>query len=275
MTIAELQPGEFPRVLSLYRAAGMCFPLISAVIQGKQCGQVFADSPESPRSAVVTDFGFTFFVGVEKDQSFDAGLARLFATADTLRPSYLLWYSPPANWQSRFDALGTDLYRRRDRVRFVFREDRAVYLNEPAQCPAGFELKFLDADLVPRTDELGVNLGSRFWSTDADFIESSLGFCLIKDGKLVSLCYAAAVVDGLAEVDVVTHPDYRSRGLANVVAQQFIRECLHRRIIPTWDCFLHNLGSTKLAERLGFVQANSYPLYSFNIPVEFAYPAIQ
>jgi RimJ/RimL family protein N-acetyltransferase len=267
MTMVELQANEFQCVLPLYRAAGARFPLISVVIQNKQRGQVFADDRESPRSAiVVTNFGFTFFAGEEKKSS-DAELAGLFATGGAFKPSYLLWYSPTANWQRKLDAI-PDLARRRERVRLEFRADSAGWLSETLQSPAGFELKSLSFELIPKTEKFGVKLDSRFWASAADFVENGLGVCLVKDGEVVSLCYAAAVVDGLAEIDVVTDSEHRGLGLGYLVAQQFIRDCLSRGITPTWDCFAGNIGSMKLADKLGFTSARSYPFYSFNVPIE-------
>jgi GNAT superfamily N-acetyltransferase len=269
MTMVKLQPSEFQRVLPLYRTQAATFPLISAVIQGVQRGQVFSDERESPGSAIiVTHFGFAYFVGADGNESFEAGLTSLLATGAALKPSYVLWYSPPVSWQARLDAAGTDLVRKRERVRFEFRDGRPSWPGGPAQSPAGFELKNLSADLIPKTEKFGVKLDSRFWASAADFVENGLGVCLVKDGELVSLCYAAAIVDGLAEVDVATEPELRGRGLANIVARQFIKECLARNIAPTWDCFTYNNESMRLALKLGFTAACTYPFYSFNVPVK-------
>ncbi|HYH84637.1 MAG TPA: GNAT family N-acetyltransferase [Pyrinomonadaceae bacterium] len=272
----ELKSDEFARVLPLYRAAGACFPIISAVIQRRQRGQVFADRRESPASAfVVTNFGFALYLGDEGKVEFDEGLARLLAAGDAFRPSYLLWYAPPALWQAGLDALGSDLVRRRERVRFEFREERAAWLSERVECPDGFELKPLSAELIPKTEKFGVKLDSRFWASAADFVENSLGVCLLKDGEVASLCYAAAVADGLAEVDVVTDAEFRGRGLASVVTRQFIKECLRRGVAPTWDCFEYNAGSMRLAEKTGFVESRRYALYSFNVPINLEGDAVE
>ncbi len=259
--IVELQPDEFQCVLPHYRAEGARFPLISAVIQNRQRGQVFASA------IIVTNFGFTFFTGEEKESS-DVELARLLATSGAFKPSYLLWYSPPMNWQRKLDAI-PDLALRRERVRLEFRADGAGWLSETVQSPDGFELKSLSSELIPKTEKFGVKLDSRFWASATDFVENGLGVCLVKDGEVVSLCYAAAVVDGLAEVDVATAEEFRGRGLANVVTRQFIKECLSRRIAPTWDCFAYNIASTKLALNLGFAPSSNYPFYSFNVPVKW------
>lgn len=266
--IEELKPEEFRRVLPLYEAAGVRLPLISAVVRRKQRGRVFADAREAPGAAfVINDFGFAYLLGAGHEK-FDAGLERLLSTPGALGPTYLLWYSPPAGWRARLDALGPDLVRRRERVRFEFREGLAPWLGEPVECPAGFELRELTPGLVPATEKLGVQLASRFWASAEDFAENGLGVCLTEGDEVVSLCYAAAVADGLAEVDVVTQPEYRGRGLAGVVTRQFIKECLRRGVAPTWDCFDYNAGSLRLAGGLGFAELYRYPFYSFNVPVK-------
>ncbi|HEX6182904.1 MAG TPA: GNAT family N-acetyltransferase [Pyrinomonadaceae bacterium] len=265
--ISELGQEKFHAVLPLYRASGACFPVISAVIQGRQRGQVFADGREAPGAAfVVNDFGFAYLFGEGVDEEFDTELARLLSTEGALKTSYLLWYAPPAGWESRLGALGGERVRRRGRVRFEFREERAGWLGAPVVCPEGFELEPMSAGLIPKTEKFGLKLDSRFWASAADFIENGLGVCLTKDGEVVSLCYAAAVADGLAEVDVVTDAEFRGQGLAGVVTRHFIKECLRRGVAPTWDCFDYNAGSLKLAEGLGFVETRRYDFYSFNVP---------
>jgi GNAT superfamily N-acetyltransferase len=252
----------------LYRAAQKHFPLISAVIQNRQRGQVFCDFREKPRSAlVVTNFGFTLLVGAEQNKLFDAGLAHLFETEEMLKPGYLLWYSPPPRWQKALDTLVPDVVRRRERVRFEFHKESALWLEESTLPPEGFEVKDLCLDLIAKTEKLGVEIDSRFWGSANDFVAHGLGVCIMKDGEMVSLCYAAALVDRLAEVDVVTMPEFRSHGLGNLVTQQFIRECLSRGFAPSWDCFGYNIGSMKLADKLGFKEVRRYPFYSFNVPI--------
>ena len=266
MTLIELRPDEFARALPLYRAAADCFPLVSAVLQGLQRGQVLADRSNDLRSAaVITRFGFTFVMGAG-GQAFDDGLGAALATEHVLKPSYLLWYSPPPAWTLRFDAEPEGV-RRRERARLQFSGERAAWLSHPPSVPRGFDMRPLSADLLAATDELGLDIASRFWSSAADYEGNGFGACVLDGERVAAVCYAAAVVDGLAEVDVATRPDLRGRGLAFVAAQGFVRECLTRSVAPTWDCFVDNAGSMRLAAKLGFVPAQTYPLYSFRTPI--------
>ena len=273
--IAALEPKDYASILPLYQDLESVFPLIGAVIQNQQRGQVFVDQPGSPASAVViTGFGFMSFLGTDQNEDFNSGLASLLADTTRIKPAYLLWYAPPAAWRQRLDALLPEPVRCRERARFEFRAELADFIHHGSRSPHGFELKRINEELLPKSEELGTNISSRFWSSGADFLKHGLGVGLVKDGKIVSMCYAACVDGGLAEIDIVTAPEYRGSGLGTLVARQFIKECLHDGVTPTWDCFTGNLASYKLAERLGFVSVRTYPFYNFNIPLKVDIPAV-
>src|SRR4029079_8377305 len=120
--IIELRPEHFDVALPLYREAGVCFPLISAVLQRKQRGQVFLNEDESPPAfaVTITNFGFMLVVGNYQGKTVDEAIGHLITQPVGLRAKYLLWYDPPITWQNRLDALGTETARRRNRIRFEF-----------------------------------------------------------------------------------------------------------------------------------------------------------
>ena len=272
MTIAELPFDDFPRVLPLYRSLNVCFPLISAVIQKRQRGQVFVNDSDDPQSAlVVNNFGFMSYVGRSDNYTFNEGLTQLLATGHPLKRNYLLWYSPPERWKTALDQRGSGVVRCRKRTRFELETNAVDYSDVESECPSGFQLQTLVPSLFPQTSRFGLNIDSRFWSSCDDFFENGFGVCLMKDQNMVSLCYSAAIVDGLAEIDVVTDPEFRAQGFAVIVTQAFIRECAKRNVIATWDCFVDNVGSMKLAKRVGFREKNTYDFYSFNIPIEISF----
>jgi len=270
--MVELEKGAFGKVLSLYQAGEIFFPLILAVVQEAQRGWVFVDDPDRPESAmVINNFGFMQTFGEERSESFDADVTNFFTAQNEHMPTYLLWYSPPLSWQEKLDDFVPVRVRRRIRVRFKFVERLAGDISE---CPQGYNIQLLNKDLIAKTNGLNLSIGSRFWASMDDFLENGLGVCLVKDGEVLSLCYSACVVDGLAEIDIVTSVEYRGQGLATVVAQHFIRECIQRGLQPTWDCFVSNTASMKLAKKLGFAQTETYPFYSFTIPIVFPEKAV-
>ncbi len=261
----ELDRNDFNKILPLYLKEEIIFPLILAVIQQMQHGWIFADDPSYPSSAlIVTKFGFIQLIG-KKDFGID--VINFFESPKLDMPSYLLWYSPPIYIQKVLDRFVPDQVRRRERARFIF--NNGITENS-TECPSGFDVRILDKDLLRKTERFKLDIGYRFWASPEDFLKNGIGTCVLKDGEIVSLCYSASVVDNLAEVDIVTWEEYRGMGLAILTAQHFISECIQRAITPTWDCFVNNTASMKLANRLGFTQTITYPFYSFNIPADFA-----
>ncbi len=259
--IFELEKNDFSKILPLYFSEEKTFPLILAVIQERQRGRVFVDNPIQPESAMImNDFGFLQLVGTKKFE-YDFIKSLEFPR---LSSSYLLWYSPPLQIQKIFDGFLHEQVRRRERVRFIYKKKTVEYLVE---CPAGFNTRRLDNELIKKTLDFKLDIGSRFWSSIDDFLGHGLGFCVMKGDEIASLCYSACVVDDLAEIDIVTREEYRGMGLAFVAAQSFMTECVRHDIAPTWDCFLNNIASMKLAAKLGFDEKWKYLFYSLNVPI--------
>lgn len=265
--LTELPPEDFRSVLPLYRAADNRFPLISAVIQNRQRGQVFVDDLSGPHSAaVVSDFGFAMLLGDPHNDAFRTLLLKLMRESSALKPKHVRWYNPPPRLQKDLLSLHGAGVRPRTRVRLEHRSD-ARLAGQPDLELDGFELRDLTSDLIPAVDSLGLNIGSRFWSSAADFLETGTGVCLVRNGQVASLCYSAALVDSLAEVDVATDPAFRRRGFAAAVTHGFTQRCAASRIVPMWDCFDYNTGSLQLARSSGFVEIDRYSFLSFDVPL--------
>lgn len=95
------------------------------------------------------------------------------------------------------------------------------------------------------------------WKSAIDFEGGSVGFFVLIDERVVSLCFSVFVSDGCHAIDMLTIEKFRGLGLAKAVASAFMDECVHRCLKPTWDCYEHNLPSRGLAQVLGFGQKMS------------------
>ena len=67
--------------------------------------------------------------------------------------------------------------------------------------------------------------------------------------------------DGI-EIELDTREDQRRQGLACACAARLMLECLERGILPSWDAA--SAQSARLAEKLGFRPAGSYPVWLLN-----------
>ena len=72
-----------------------------------------------------------------------------------------------------------------------------------------------------------------------------------RDGKIVSACVSAKENDHCGEAWVTTNENYRHQGLAQKVVSIWARDLMLTGKIPLYSHKITNLGSAKLAKRLG------------------------
>lgn len=258
MALAPLARERFGRLLPVYERVRLRFPLIRCVLDGVQGGVALADDVENPRGGlVVHTVGFAQILG-----DADAQAAVDAITGDeSLKGRYLLFYDPPAEFQRQLESKLNADGRVRTRIQYAFDQQRFELQNgEP---PAGVATKLMDAADAKDLSRFGVSV-EKFWGSADGFVANSFGVLARCEGIAISVCYAAGLADGVAEIDVATAEESRGRGFAAVAGAAFVREAIHRGVRPNWDCFEVNDASRRLAERLGFVEQVRYPFFSIN-----------
>lgn len=253
-------PEDMQSVRDLYSRNDSFFPLIGAVIEGSQDGVIYVDDPASPRQAYVEHhFGFAQVFGsphfaferaletyLVSDRRFASPKVRLYGQT---HPQFLD--------QSRFAAI------RSERQRFCLVRDRTRTGAGSAAAPATCSM----LPALPETlDQIEQAFGivTRFWRTHQDFLNHAHAIVASTDKVPAAICYAAATTGGRAEIDVITLPPFRTRGLGRLVVERFITACLAADLEPVWDCFTNNAGSMSLARAAGFAPAAPpYPFFTF------------
>lgn len=85
------------------------------------------------------------------------------------------------------------------------------------------------------------------------FVDIAFGYAIVDaQGKSVAQAYGAFIGNGLCEVGIVTHPDYRGKGYIIYPLYALMQECLQRNLTPVWSCNTENKASFKTAVKFGF-----------------------
>lgn len=246
------------RARELYSASDTFFPLIAAVLDGTQKGGAFGNDAECPSEIYVEhSFGFAQLFGQSQEEfekSFESYLLeeRAFAA-----PKVRL-YTPLVPY---FFQDGAYSQLRSERQRFRPGGTTPPLLPSDSSASA---IKGITTKLMPQVAK-AFPLTGYFWPDAEAFLAHSMAQIVYADDEPAAICYAAAVADGKAEVDIFTVPEFRGRGYATQAGSAFIEYCATRDIEPLWDCFTNNAGSMRLAERLGFVPSGA-PYQFFTIP---------
>ena len=253
----RLAAHEFGRVLARYLAEPAFFPLIAAVLDRTQDGTVFVDDPMNPCQAYVEHaFGFAQIFG-ESSEGFEAELATYLSERRGFSSNKVRLYTPQI---LAFLLTPAFLCYRSERQRFTFAARRQSG-PAPADSSHPSPVGMMDADEIQGR----FGIVTRFWRSADDFVRASQANVVRKAGRIVAVCYAAAIGGGKAEVDVVTDLAFRRQGFGRQAVAGFITSCGKVALEPVWDCFTNNLPSVRTAFSLGFSPRGA-PYVFFTIP---------
>jgi hypothetical protein len=254
----KLDASQSSKVFGRYKSGQFFFPLIGAVLNGQQDGNVYADSVDLNQVYVEHDFGFSQIFGrptadFEKElhrylcieMRFTAPKVRLYGT-----------YVPDFLAVPEYESIRS--YRQR------FAIDRSGFRGTDLALAEKHGLK-TGAVGPENVSEVERTFGvvTRFWRTEADFVEHANAVVVYHRDQMAGICYAAAEADGRIEIDVFTLPEFRYLGVGKCAVSRFVENCFEKELQPLWDCFTNNAGSMNLSRSMGFTAAGDpYPFFT-------------
>ena len=258
----KLEKESYDSIYGLYQSSELFFPLIASVLLDEQDGAVYVDDSNAPSQAYVEHaFGFAQVFG-KPGEEFEQKLERYLLVDRLFVPDKVRLYAPylPGFLKShKYEPLRS--YRQRFCISpESFSYDRSIVTgteNDTDLCnPDAIDISLIDS-------KFGVV--SRFWRTPDDFIHKSNATVVLHKGVPAAICYSAAQADNRVEIDVLTLPEYRNRGLARHAVVAFVKRCFSLSLRPLWDCFTNNAGSMRLCQSVGFVAAKTpYPFFTIS-----------
>ncbi|HYI15714.1 MAG TPA: GNAT family N-acetyltransferase [Thermomicrobiales bacterium] len=250
----ELTPDQVnPALRALFPRSGHTWRRPFSVLDGSGGGLILTDDPVNPTwaaTADVSDDGTVFMVGALNREI----VAELFERRRKEAPvticlaadNPLLSLLPP---DPDYDGWDIDFEQR----------DHAVDLDQFITEPAGLCLAQIDAELLPRCQWGPWMVGSL-----ATALEHGLGYCVLDGDQVISEAFAGPIVDNALEMAVITVDVHQRRGLATIVAARTIRECERRGHDTWWNTATTNLGSARLARKLGYRVERRYRVLSWS-----------
>ena len=246
----KLQKDLRETVRPLYSGYPGLHGAIEAVLEGG-FGHIYADDAAAPRVArmVVGDF---HMVAGDSNASGAAEALLAIPSRDYLAvpDSWLDLVQktlPGAEPNDRFSMSAPDVW------------NGAQLAAMRQSLPHGCELRRVDADSVAAFRDLNETFVDNFASL-GDYLQRGVGFVVTNEcGEMVAGCSTYTISSRCLEFEIETREDYRRRGLALVTGARMIEHCIETGLEPCWDA-AHE-GSSRLAERLGFIGRRHYTAY--------------
>jgi GNAT superfamily N-acetyltransferase len=248
--LIEIHP---PQVISAIRAlfnpqiptAIRCF----AVLGGGNAGRIFLDDPKHPHVGYVweRDDGTLYPGGA-------VHAAGLSVMVDLLRQQSIVAMSF-RDGDPMVDLFPPDPVAGAECVELE-RPVRGSDLSPFLTIPEGFAVHRNNRELIeksPRLDETLFRYGDLEY-----YMNTGLDVCIMHGDEYVSDAGADMEVNGVREAGVVTEPAYRKLGFGTFAMAHLLAWCDELGVSTYWDCVRLNIGSLKMARKLGFINERSY-----------------
>lgn len=226
---------------------------ILAVLEGRW-GMALADNQYKPHVALLIHNPIASFFGGNPKLPISRKLVQ------ELTPPCMIYFEPETWRDLLFQEYGERLVKRQ---RFDF-SCKSLDINRihafKERVPEGITIKRLNLELTRRlNNELMTDHHLLCYDSPKDFIRRGIGFCALSGERIVSCASSFTVCSEGIEIEINTHPDFRRKGIATVLAATLIEHCLECGIKPHWDAA--NPISFDLAEKLGYTLNEPYDCY--------------
>ncbi|OZI13195.1 GNAT family N-acetyltransferase [Bacillaceae bacterium SAS-127] len=262
--IYKLQKKNYQRVRALLQTTEQKNDLtLNAMINGTNRGTIYVDDIEKPRTAMIDVTGvITMFIGDATNEKFIPPLRDFIDnqlkedTYESCGGTHFLTVVKEESWEKAL----LEVISHKDfeiDYEWYYRFDESCFysLKESYKpLPEGYVIRRIDADVISNDpDEVMSDVLKEFWYSVEDFLEKGFGYCVMKEGRIVSACLSCCVNGKGHEISVETYDDEeQNKGLATSVCAVYLEHCIERGLVPHWSTLETNIESKQLAKKLGF-----------------------
>jgi GNAT superfamily N-acetyltransferase len=247
-----------------------------SVVEKKVNGSVYVDNVDSPKTFyIVHPYGMSLLFGDHTNKEFNARFREHALNTNKGRDKHEWMQAFPKAWDNVLGELFKDHMIRSDdnsgnikrniielntRVNFKFNEKSY----NARQTPLDENIKVIRTDRKIFDDMKGSVVPYYFWNSADDFLENGIGFSVFYKDRLASTAYSSFIHDDKLELGIETMEEFRGKGFAKHACAALIDYSLKNKYEPVWACRLENIGSYKLALKLGFEDVARIPYYRLN-----------
>ena len=269
--IIELDKTEFYKCEKLINVVGHLE--VKAVIEGNNPGRIFVDHIDSPKSGLIwlgNNDGF-FFIGDEGNERFNKNIIDfiekvIFPEANKLGLNSFIAIGNHPKWDKIIERIFEHRQIQRSHqnvytLRGHFKDDHDLSIKR------GYDVLKIDEELYENKNNFIENIGFlhskilEFWSFPEKFFQKGIGYCIVCQNKIVSLCFSGFVAGNVHGIDIETIEEHRGNKLGHNAAHCVVKDCVSQGMIPYWDCEEANMPSNIIANNIGLENYLNYLVY--------------
>ena len=268
--LIELKKKEFYKATPLFTYLRKYHLMIDSVIDGNTPGRIFIDDYNIPTTAFLWNSNYDsgwFLEGTNFTDEFCKDLnvilkEKIIPEGISLEKSVdcnLCYY--PDNWEEKISIIFEGFLIRYDRRKhFVFYKLKNY--NYTDLIPSNYQLIQIDQEFVTKADSY--RNGERIIRDWDVFLpkEKFVGFCLINENVIVSLCTSDYISKDRIEFGIFTDEEYRKRGFATIIGSATVDYAQKNGYNWIgWHCWITNEASANTALAIGYELSLDHPVY--------------
>jgi len=244
------------------------------IVEHKVKGEIYVDDCESPKTFyIIHPYGMTLLFGESENKKFNKSFKDYVLNINKIRGNDEWMQAFPDSWHIELEKLfggnlmasiktEHDLEQQKveinTRGNFIF--DRNLYISE-RKINSNLDINIVRTNKEILSTINGSVVPEYFWKNEDDFLENGVGFSLFYKGRLAATAFSSFILDNKLELGIETSTEFRGMGFAEQVCRALIDYCIDNQLEPIWACRLENVGSYKLAKKLGFQPSIMVPYY--------------
>ena len=100
------------------------------------------------------------------------------------------------------------------------------------------------------------------WPSLERFLEKGFGTAAVIDASIICWCTAEYVSKSKCGIGIEVIDEFQNKGIATSTAAHFLEYCLNQNVVAHWECDKDNIGSVRVAEKVGFEKTEETVFWS-------------
>ena len=100
------------------------------------------------------------------------------------------------------------------------------------------------------------------WPSLERFLEKGFGTAAVIDARTICWCTAEYVSKSQCGIGIEVIDEFQNKGIATATAAHFLEHCINQNIVAHWECDKDNIGSIRVAEKVGFEKTEETVFWS-------------
>jgi hypothetical protein len=260
-----LHPNDYYKVTGILNKVEFNNYFAKAVVLQYVTGKIYVDNTENPTVFYIYHpYGMSLLLGDYTNSYFKEFFRNYCLDRDKIREKAEWLQIFPIEWCVVIDETAKstkNFIEQYERVNFKFNKEKYDTFRKTINLKS-WEVVETNKEVFDSMP--GTVVPRFFWDSAADFIQKSKGFTLLVDNQPVSTAFASFLLEGILEIGIQTVEGLHGRGYSSVSSCKLIDYCIENNLEPVWSCKKDNVGSMKLAQKLGFEVVRIGTYYKIN-----------